>query len=85
MTSLPGRASTNHAATCWTLHDRFRCVRTAPFATPVVPPVYCNAAGAAMSIRASGGLAAAVFDQPTHEMDAWAVRDRRHQRRFRPP
>ena len=25
------------------------------------------------------------FDQPTHEMDTWAVRDRRHQRRFRPP
>ena len=56
MTSLPGRASTNHAATCWTLDDRLRCVRTAAFATPVVPPVYCNAAGSSMSICTRAGL-----------------------------
>ena len=61
MISLPGHALTNHEVTCWTLHDRLRCVRIAPFATPVVPPVYCSAAGSSMSIPTRGGFAGVVL------------------------
>ncbi len=39
-TSRPGSTDVNHARICSTLLDRLRCVRTAPFERPVVPPVY---------------------------------------------
>ena len=61
MTSPPRRTSTNQAVTCWTLHDRFRCVSIAPLATPVVPPVYCSSAVSSIAIAGRGRSGAVCF------------------------
>ena len=38
----PASSGANHASSCITFATMLRCVSTAPFDTPVVPPVYCR-------------------------------------------
>ena len=52
--SLPFlKTGLNQASACMTFAIKFRCVNMAPFATPVVPPVYCKKARS-WEVRSTG-------------------------------
>ena len=55
-TSSAKSAMCSHAMALWTLPERLRCVSIAPFATPVVPPVYCSTAMSSSPIATAGGF-----------------------------